>query len=227
MVTRYILVLLAVAGGPLLLLAQVGPAAERTHAMTQLSAILRDRPRLAVSLEPRPEVREWILEQFRKTVPPLFWDSKSPVSGRLAEWDGRDPEVTLLRIDGSPSGIDQLAHLLFELHNVKGYDVFDSIHEKAIRDEITRDEYASQMLAHEFRALLAARAFYRSHLSDLSQAEKREARSYYRLLHGTDSFEEHLREQRERGHDLFDHYRMLYDSMVIPERKERQKPGKE
>ena len=227
MVTKPMLVFLAVAEGLLLFPAQAGPAAETRHAEAQLSAILQDRPRLAMSLEPRPEVQEWILEQFRETAPPMFWDSEPPVSGRLAEWDGRDPEVTILRVDASPSGIDQLAHLLFELHNVQGYAVFDSVHEKAIRDEITRDEYASQMLEQEFRALLAARSFFRAHLSDLSQAEEREARTYNRLLHGTDSFEEHLREQRERGHDLFDDFRMLYDTMVIPERKERQNTGKE
>ena len=194
-------------------------AAEATHAEAQVAALLDDRPRLASALEARPKVRQWVLTRFRETRPPLFWSADPPVSGRLAEWDGRDPERTLLRIDGKPGGIDQLAHLLFELHNVQGYQVFDEIHEGAVRGEVTREDYATQMLEEEFRALLAARAFYREHVSDLSANEARQARSYYRLLHGTDSFEEHLAESVERGHDLRDHYRKLYDDLVVPERQ--------
>lgn len=195
--------------------------AEASYEQTQLAALRQDRPRLAKSLDARPEVRRWILERFRITEPPLIWESTRPVSGRKAEWDARDPTVTVLRIDGSPSGIDQLTNLLFELHNVQGYDVFDAIHEEAVRGELTPDEYATKMLEQEFRALLAARAFYREHLSDLSRTEEKEARSYYRLLHGTDSFEQHLKEGLDRGFDLRDHYRELYDSIVIPEREQR------
>jgi hypothetical protein len=149
------------------------------------------------------------------------------VSGRAAEWDARDPAVTLLRIAGSPSGIDQLAHLVFELHNVRGYRSFASIHEQAVRGEITRDEYASRMLEQEFRALVAAREFYREHLSDLSQAEEKEARSYYRLAHGAGSLEEHASQARRRGVDLRDHYRAIFDSIVLAERKHRQAVEKE
>jgi hypothetical protein len=150
----------------------------------------------------------------------------SPVSGRAAEWDARKPEVTLLRVDGTPSGIDQLVHLLFELHNVQGYDAFASIHEDAVRGEITREEYASRMLEQEFRALIAARTFFREHLRDLSQSEKKEARAYYRMLYGPDSFEEHVRQVSRRGFDLRDHYRTLYDSLVLSEREDRQRMRK-
>lgn len=134
--------------------------------------------------------------------------------------------MTLLQVDGTPSGIDQLTHLLFELHNVQGYETFESIHEAAIRGEITREEYATQMLEVEFRALLAARAFYREHLADLSPSEEKEARSYYRLFYGTDSFEEHLQNALKNGYDLRDHYRQLYDSMVIPTQELRQQGQK-
>jgi len=209
----------AVVAGALFLLAPAGHAAEETHARTQLAALLGDRPQLAPTLEARPEVHQWILRRLSETKPPMFWDPTPPVSGRAAEWDGRDPELTLLRVDGKPSGIDQLVHLLFELHNVQGYGVFEAIHEGAVRGEITREEYASKMLEQEFRALLAARAFYREHLSDLSRSEEKEARAYYRLLHGTDSFEEHVGGILERGYDLRDHYRQLYDSTVLPERE--------
>lgn len=197
--------------------------AEESHEQAQLAALLEDRPRMAKSLDARPGVRSWILERFRVAEPPLVWEPRKPVSGRKAEWDGRDPKVTLLRIDDSPSGIDQLVHLLFELHNVQGYDVFGAIHGEAVRGALTPDEYATRMLEQEFRALLAARAFYREHLSDLPRTEEKEARSYYRLLHGTDSFEEHLAEGIERGYDLRDHYRELYDSLVIPERNRGQR----
>ena len=43
------------------------------------------------------------------------------------------------------------------------------------------------------------------------------------MLHGTDSFEEHVGELLERGDDLRDHYRELYDEVVIPEREQQQK----
>lgn len=204
------------------LLSGLAQAAETGHAEVQLSALLHDRPRLEKSLESRPPVREWVLERFRVTDPPLFWDRSEPVSGRAAGWDGRDPERTLLRLDDEPSGIDQLVHLIFELHNVQGYDVFEEIHEAAVRGEVTRDKYGPKMLAQEFRALLVARAFYELHLSELSPAEEKEARAYYRMRYGTDSFEEHVAQVRERGYDLYEHYRTLFDEVVVPERAARE-----
>jgi hypothetical protein len=187
--------------------------------------MLSDRREMATALESRPDVRGWILRRLRETAPPLRWDPTPPVSGRAAEWDARDTTVTVLRVDGSPSGIDQLTHLLFELHNVQGYASFAAVHESAVRGEITRDEYALQMLEQEFRALVAARAYFREHLSNLSRAEKSEARGYYRLFYGADSLDEHLGASLERGVDLRDHYRALYDTLVLAERDKRN-PGK-
>jgi hypothetical protein len=207
----------------LCLLASAVKAGEHGHAEAQFAALLGDRPQLAKTLDARPEVRHWILQRWGETRPPLVWDPTSPVSGRAAEWDARAADVTLLRVDGTRSGIDQLAHLLFELHNVQGYDAFAAIHEGAVQGEVTREEYASRMLEQEFRALIAARAFFREHLLDLSQSEKKEARAYYRMLYGPDSFEEYDRKVSRRGFDLRDHYRALYDSMVLSEREERQK----
>ena len=220
-VTRYIAHTIQI-GGLLLLLAQVSRAEEESRAQAQLAALLRDRPKLATTLETRPKVRDWILQRLDEADPPIYWDPMPPVSGRAAEWDARDSTVTALRIDGSPSGIDQLAHLLFELHNVQGYASFACIHEEAVRGTISRDEYASQMLEQEFRALIAVRAFYREYLSDLSPSEEKKARSYYRLLYGTGSFEEHVRKSLERGVDLRDHYRFLFDSIVLAEREKGQ-----
>jgi hypothetical protein len=211
----------------LFILVSDGRAVEESHARIQLTAMLQDRPQLAATLEARSSVREWILARFQETEPPLAWDRTPPISNRAAELDARDSTVTLLRLDGASSGIDQLVYLLFELHNVQGYDAFESIHEEAVRGEITREEYASRMLKQEFRALLAARVFYRDHLSDLSRTEEREARAYYRMRHGTNSFEEHVGESRERGYDLLDHYRVLYDNVVIPERNQRQQTENE
>lgn len=216
--TGYLVTVVVVA---LFVAAPASRAAEETHAEAQVAALLDDRPRLATSLEARPRVREWVLTRFRETEPPLFWSGDPPVSGRAAEWDGRDSQQSLLRVDAKPSGIDQLVHLLFELHNIQGYQTFGAIHEGAVRGEVTREDYATRMLEEEFRALTAARAFYRKHVSDLSATEARQARSYYRLLHGTDSFEEHLAESAERGHDLRDHYRRLYDDLVVPERENK------
>ncbi len=204
-----------------LLFAATGHANESSHAETQLSAILESRPTMARSIESRPAVRDWILERFRVTDPPLFWSPDPPVSGRLAECDARDSTLTYVRVMPGRSGIDQLVQLLFELHNVQGYDVFDELFEAAFRGDITREEFAVRSLEQEFRALLAARQFYREHVADLSRSERREARAYYRMLYGTDSFEEHVREVRERGFDLLDHWRELYDTVVLPEREPR------
>lgn len=198
------------------------PADGATTPEDEIERLLADRPGIAASLESRPEVRAWILERFRVQRPPLRWDDAPPVSGRLAEWDARDLEVIWLRVDARSSGIDQLVFLLFELHNAQRYDAFDEIHEGAIRGEVLREDYATRMLKEEFEALRAARALYRKHLSELSPREEREARVLYRLVHGTDSFDQHLAENLKRGGDLKDHFRALYDTEVLRERSLRE-----
>ena len=71
--------------------------------------------------------------------------------------------------------------------------------------------------------MIQAREFLRGELSDLTRRERKEARVYYRLLHGPDSLDAHLRRSLERGFDLRDHFKALYDAEVIPERREGRK----
>ena len=211
------LALIGVATFATLVTAPAGYASDLPHADQQLARIVEDRPKLAAALESRPAVRDWIHQRFRVTEPLLSWDSGPTVSGRMAECDVRDPEHSFVRVTKDASGIDQLTFLLFELHNIQGYPVFDEVHEMAVRGEIGREAYADRMLRQEFAALLQFRAFCREHLNELTSEEREEARVVWRLVYGTDSYEEHLRESRERGRDLLDHWRFMYDTAVIPE----------
>lgn len=194
---------------------------EATHAETQLESILEARPGIAAALQSRPAVRSWILDRFAVTDPPLYWDAGPTVSGRSAECDVRDPDRSLVRVAKEASGIDQLTFLIFELHNIQGYPIFEEIHDAAVRGEVNRDQYADRMLRQEFAGLLLFREFCAAHLATLSKSERREARVYYRLVHGTDSYEEHLQNARERGGDLLEHWRRMFDTEVIPEREAR------
>jgi hypothetical protein len=75
---------------------------ESSHGEQQLDAVMRDRPRLARSLTPRPRVKKWIIDRFNEADPPLVWDAMPPVSGRAAEFDARD-RVRTKRPVGVPS----------------------------------------------------------------------------------------------------------------------------
>jgi len=197
----------------------VGAESESTHAERQFAALQEDRPALAEALDPRESLKVWILERFQNNAPPLFWSPAPPISGRLAEFDARDSVQVFVRVDKKPSGIDQLANLIFELNNALGYEAFDSIHERAVNGEIGREEYAELMLGQDMVTLSRAREIYRSYVEELSDRERGEAKGYYLLLYGPDTVAERVEMYLERGFDLRDHFRELYDEYVIPEMK--------
>jgi len=185
----------------------------------QLEVIMRDRPAMRPSIETRPAIREWIVECFNQTVPPIRWDPSPPVSGRRAEFDATDPETTRVRVSTRGSGIDQLCALLFELHNIGRYEQFEAVHISAVRGELSRETYAEMMLEQEFLALMEARAFLANHVGELSRQEHRAARIYWPLLEGPETLEEHVQQFLKKGVDLRDHFRELYDTEVIAERE--------
>lgn len=192
-------------------------AEEVEHA--QFDRLLEDRPRIAEALAERAHVRDWIALRFAETQPPLLWDASAPVSGRNGEFDAREPRLVRIRIAARGSGIEQLSTLIFELHNVMGYAAFEDIHNRAVAGALSRDAYARAMLEQEIAALAATRDFLTAHVSDLDEHERRDAARYYRYLNGPTTLDERLAESRAQGVDLLDHYRALYDTVVVAERR--------
>ena len=186
--------------------------------------IQRSRPDIAAELADRPAVRTWIAAQFDADVIDLkvLWEAVEPKSGRAAEHEylsSRGPVV--IRVTERVSPLDQLAGLIFELHNMRGYRVFAQIYQDAVEGRIGPEEYGLRNLAQEFEARVANRAFLLEHFSDVPARELAGHRVLAGLLQPVASPADQLAQARRQGGDLLEHYHEIFDAYVVPERELR------
>ncbi|HET6629961.1 MAG TPA: hypothetical protein VFG91_09325 [Woeseiaceae bacterium] len=192
---------------------------------TQLEVILRDRPQMAAILMDREAIRAWLVEELGTENPQPLWDPAEPVSGRAAEHEypsrgGAAPAGTaVIRVSSRPSGWDQLAGLIFELHNLRRSARFEAIHEAAVSGAIDESEYVRRSLQQEFAALLATRRFLAQHVHGMPEDAREGSPLFEQILETADSLEAHLEEQRDKGVDLETYFEELYEQEVVPERR--------
>lgn len=198
-----------------------GVQPETTHADEQMASLLADRPEIRPHLARRDALRQWMADRFRDQRPRLEWSDDTPVSGRYAEFDARDPERLVLRVDDELSGIDQLALLVFEMNNARRDSVFACIFERAVDGELDREEFAWAMLEQESHALAAAQGVLDEHFEPLGDDERAAARVYQRLRRAPVDARALRQRNLDAGGDLLDHFRSLYEDYVLPERTAR------
>lgn len=190
---------------------------------TQLEVILEDRPQLAAVLRGREELRQWLITEFNRKSPAPLWDPREPVSGRAAEHEypsagGAAPVGTaIVRVSSQTSGWDQLAGLVFELHNLRRSSRFGEIYRAAVRGEIGRSEYVRRSLEEEFAALLATRRFLERHIGEVPESAEQSSPLFRQIMEAGDSFEAHLEKQEDHGEGLTAHFERLYEREVVPE----------
>ena len=213
----------------LLLTAAFGAAAEpaaiqaAVSGQVQLEVILKDRPQIAAVLTEREAIRAWLAEELEGDDPRPLWDPSEPVTGRAAEHEypspgGAAPEGTaVIRISSQSSGWDQLAGLVFELHNLRRSSVFQEIHRAAVTGAIDRTEYIRRSLQQEFAALHATRLFLARHLDGMPKTAQESSPLFEQIMDTEDTLEAHLEEQSGRGVDLTAHFARLYEQEVLPE----------
>lgn len=198
----------------------------------QVALILRDRPKLAVILRTHASLRDWVVREFDGACGGLkpLWDPSAPVSGRAAEHEypshasraGKVADGTaVFRVSARGTGWDQLAGLVFELHNFRGCGRFEEIHRAAVSGTIDKSAYVRQNLDQELVALQATKEFLRRNVVGLPGAGRDESNLFWRLLNEEDSLDALLQEYKRRGHDLREHFEKLYDQEVVPEMKDR------
>lgn len=191
----------------------------------QLAVILEDRPQLAAVLRGRDALRHWLIAEFSRKTPAPLWDPTEPVSGRAAEHEypsrgGAAPAGTaVIRVSSGVSGWDQLAGLVFELHNVRRSGRFAEIYRAAVRGEIDKAEYVRRSLEEEFAALLATRDFLEQHVGNLPEAARGSSPLYAQVLATEGSFDRHLEMEEREGQGLTRHFERLYEREVVPEKK--------
>jgi hypothetical protein len=191
----------------------------------QLGVILKDRPQLSAVLRGRDELRQWLIAELERKSPAPLWDPAEPVSGRAAEHEypsrgGAAPLGTaVIRVSSRASGWDQLAGLVFELHNVRRSGRFAEIYRAAVRGEIDKSEYVRSSLEEEFGALRATRDFLEANVGALPEAAEGSSPLYRQVMQTGDSFEEHLERQAGHGEGLAAHFERLYEKEVVPERR--------
>lgn len=200
---------------------------------TQLEVILKDRPQIAAILMDRQEIREWLVDELGSGDPQPLWDPAEPVTGRAAEHEypsrgGSAPAGTaLIRVNSQRSGWDQLAGLVFELHNLRRSARFEEIHRAAVSGAIDKPEYIRRSLQQEFAALHATKLFLERRMGGMPPENARESSPLFRQIMETkDTLEAHLEEQSAHGLDLTEHFDRLYEQEVAPKRRERSiRPG--
>lgn len=189
----------------------------------QLEVILKDRPQVAAILLEREAIRAWLVEELGGDDPRPLWDPSEPVTGRAAEHEypsagGAAPAGTaVIRISSQPSGWDQLAGLVFELHNLQRSSAFREIHRAAVNGAIDRTEYIRRSLQQEFAALHATKLFLARHLDGLPETAQETSPLFEQIMDTEDTLEAHMEEQSDRGVDLTAHFARLYEQEVLPE----------
>lgn len=189
----------------------------------QLEVILRDRPQMAAILMEREEIRAWLVEQLATDDPEPLWDPAEPVTGRAAEHEyptrggAAPPGTALIRVSSQPSGWDQLAGLVFELHNLRRSAEFEEIHQAAVSGMIGKAEYVRRSLQQEFAALHATKRFLEHNLGGMPEDAQESSPLFEQILHTGDTLETHLESQSDNGVDLKAHFEQLYEREVVPE----------
>jgi hypothetical protein len=190
---------------------------------TQLDVILEDRPQLAAILMDRADIRGWLVEELSASDPQPLWDPTEPVTGRAAEHEypsrhGTAPAGTaLIRVSSQTSGWDQLAGLVFELHNLRRSDEFEQIQDAAVSGEIGKSEYVERLLQQEFAALRATRRFLEENLDGVPDAARDSSPLFEQIMNTDDTLEAHLQTYNENGNELTVHFEQLYEQEVVPE----------
>jgi hypothetical protein len=189
---------------------------------------MNDRPKVARILQAYSGLYGWLVQTFdtaRGGYKPL-WDSAEPVSGRAAEHEypsnnrrrGIVAEGTVVfRVSSHQTGWDQLAGLIFELHNFRSATQFGEIHTAAVSGEIDRQTYIRRNIEQEFMAVQATKMFLIKNVLPLRGAQGQENRLLWALVRSADTVDEMLRTNEQKGYDLRDHYQLLYNTEVVPE----------
>ncbi len=184
---------------------------EDAAATESYEQFLADRPSVAALLATRDSLRLWIARELAGTTTGLVtvWDPAEPVSGRKAEHDYvAQPGAVVFRVSERQSTWDQVAGMVFELHNAMGHETFEEIHQRALRGEINKSQFVQQVLEQEFVALRKTQVFLARHLSGESP-RVRENRLISRLLNASPSLDEHMRGLARA--DFIKFYEELYD----------------
>lgn len=185
------------------------PAAAQTARVlaggeAQLEVILKNRPQLAAILMGRDELRQWLVAELNRTRPAPLWDPKEPLSGRAAEHEypsrgGAAPAGTaVIRVSSQSTGWDQLAGLVFELHNVRRSGRFAEIYRAAVRGEIGKDEYVQQSLEQEFAALRATRRFFEEYVGEVPESARQSSPLFQQIMEADETLEAHLETYDEK-----------------------------
>lgn len=198
----------------------------------QVQLIMNDRPKVARLLQANSSLYGWLVQAFdtaRGGFNPL-WDSAEPVSSQAAEHEypsnnsrrGIVAEGTVIfRVSSRQTGWDQLAGLIFELHNFRGATQFEEIHTAAVSGKIDEQTYIRRNIEQEFMAVQATKVFLIKNVLPLRGAQGKENRLLWALVRSADTVDEMLRRNEQKGYDLRDHYEMLYNTEVVPEMRTR------
>ncbi len=177
-----------------------------------------DRPRLAAALDSQPEIHEWAAHEFAGQGSGLLfgWDPAAPISGFDAEHHPTEGGA-VIRIREDLSGLDQMACLVFEMHNARGKERFEEVTTQALNGQLDREQFVRAMVEQETRAELATRRFLRETFRmPTSRGLDQHPHLAASLLSDATSEEIVDHALREGGYRQF--YEDAYDRLPVPSR---------
>lgn len=205
----------------LLLPLPAGAAGTPGHGEAQVLRMSRERPALGRAIADRPGLRAWLIRELdgRSTGFPIEWDGAEPVTGCPAEHEYPiGPGAAKVRVRANISGLDQLAGLVFELQNVRGFGAFEAAWQAALRGEIGRHEFTARMMACEFEALERTRALLACSIGPVFLLDLDEHPLTAHLLDASPTLEAQIRKYRRLGYDMESHFVGIWDREIEPRR---------
>lgn len=179
--------------------------------------LITTRPDLAEILEVEKKIDAWLKNEIDKEN--YFWDNIEPKSGRFAEheYTGDDHNTIIFRVSSDLSSADQLAGIVFELFNAQRKKQFDRIFDKAINGKIDKRQFAKALISEEYIAVKNARTFLDK---NLLRYYPKANKVLYPLLNTPETLDEHLEFYQLKGIDLMEHHYELFESEIVPLRKQ-------
>ena len=143
------------------------------HGEQQVQQMLEDRPAMGQYGEGASVLYQWAARMFAQKhgQQRIFWDAREPVGeSDAASYIPREGKPGYIRVRskysrgpkaGEERSFEDLWHnVVFELHNVNNAESHQQVKTRANAGDLTRDEYAKEMIDSEARAAESTRAFY-------------------------------------------------------------------
>lgn len=222
----------------ILVAAAMSPAAEEESAdektafgRRQVEQMLDDRPDMRGVLPESHPLFTWVVTGFNgdRFGRRVYWLADSPRGGYPSMFIppyGEIPPFIQLSAGAELTPVDRWASVIFELHNLQGFEQSDKLVEQAMRGELTGQQYAMECVRLEYEAGLRAKEQFLK--SPIPEAQHKRNPVYHQILSMKPTFAEHQADLKAKGQPLgnYDYFLDHYKRVLAPAMQANQSDDK-